>query len=100
VVFISIVYILYTLIVLTVVPLRLNDDEVRKLNMLMRQGKYKSRNEAIRAILANGLEEALGDDEDVTELVNLLLAINKKGKSPVSYRLKRSIVDIVSEGRK
>jgi len=84
---------------LTVVPLRLNDDEVRRLNLLMKQGRYRTRNEAIRAILAEGLEEKLGEDEDIADLVNKLLAIRKQGKNPISYASKRSVLEIISEGR-
>ena len=84
---------------MTVVPLRLNDDEVRRLNLLMKQGRYRTRNEAIRAILAEGLEEKLGEDEDIADLVNKLLAIRKQGKNPISYASKRSVLEIISEGR-
>ncbi|MGD0177537.1 MAG: ribbon-helix-helix domain-containing protein [Candidatus Bathyarchaeia archaeon] len=84
---------------MTVVPLRLNDDEVRRLNLLMKQGRYRTRNEAIRAILAEGIEEKLGEDEDIADLVNKLLAIRKQGKNPISYASKRSVVEIISEGR-
>jgi Arc/MetJ-type ribon-helix-helix transcriptional regulator len=90
---------MYTGLILTVVPLRLNDDEVRRLNLLMKQGRYRTRNEAIRAILAEGLEEKLGEDEDIADLVNKLLAIRKQGKNPISYASKRSVLEIISEGR-
>lgn len=66
----------------------------------MKQGRYRSRNEAIRAILAEGLEEKLGEDEDIADVVNKLLAIKKQGKNPISYASKRSVVEIISEGRK
>jgi len=85
---------------LTVVPVRLDDDEVRKLNILLKRGVYRSRNEAIRAILAEGLKERLGQDEDVTPLVNKLLALRKTGKNPLSFKTTRSILEIVAEGRK
>ena len=85
---------------MTVVPVRLSDDEVRKLNLLLKRGAYKSRNEAIRAILADGLEEKLGEDEDVTELVNKMPALRKQGKTPISFRTEKSVVEIVAEGRK
>lgn len=90
---------MYTGLILTVVPLRLNDDEVRGLNLLMKQGRYRTRNEAIRAILAEGIEEKLGEDEDIADLVNKLLAMRKQGKNPISYTSKRSVVEIISEGR-
>lgn len=85
---------------MTVVPVRLDDDEVRKLNILLKRGVYRSRNEAIRAILAEGLKERLGQDEDVTPLVNKLLALRKTGKNPLSFKTTRSILEIVAEGRK
>lgn len=85
---------------LTVVPVRLGDDEVRKLNILLKRGVYRSRNEAIRAILAEGLKERLGQDEDVAPLVNKLLALRKTGKNPISFKTAGSILEIVTEGRK
>ena len=84
---------------LTVVPVRLSDDEVRKLTLLMGRGVYRSRNEAIRAILAQGLEERLWESEDVTPLVNKLLALRRSGKKPISFSSKVSVVEIVAEGR-
>jgi len=85
---------------LTVVPVRLDDNEVRRLNILLKRGAYRSRNEAIRAILAEGLKERLGQDEDVTPLVNKLLALRKGGKTPFSFKTTRSILELVAEGRK
>jgi Arc/MetJ-type ribon-helix-helix transcriptional regulator len=93
------VYKMYTRSNLTVVPVRLSDVEVRKLNMLLKRGAYRSRNEAIRAILAQGLEEKLGEDEDVTHLVNKLLAQKKNGRPVISFKSDRRVVEIVSEGR-
>lgn len=85
---------------MTVVPVRLSEGEVRKLNLLLKRGVYKSRNEAIRAILAEGLEERLGENEDVTELVSKMLALRKLGKTPISFKAEKSVVEIVAEGRK
>ena len=80
--------------------MRLNDDEVRKLNILLKRGVYRSRNEAIRAILAEGLKDRLGQDEDIAPLLNKLLALRKTGKRPISFKTSRSILEIVAEGRK
>lgn len=81
------------------VPVRLGADEVRTLDLLRRRGLYRSRNEAIRAILALGLEAKLSEDEDVARLVNRLLALSKNGKMPVFFKSKKSVVEIVAEGR-
>ena len=84
---------------MTVVPVRLGDEEVGKLNLLLKRGVYRSRNDAIRAILAEGLEERLAEDEDVTPIVNKLLSLSRKGRKPISFRSRRSVVEIVAEGR-
>jgi Arc/MetJ-type ribon-helix-helix transcriptional regulator len=84
---------------LTVVPVRLSEEEVRKLNLLLRRGTYRSRNEAIRAILSERLEERLCQDEDVSSLVDALLAQSKKGKVPISFKAEKSVIEIVAEGR-
>ena len=84
---------------MTVVPVRLRDEEVGKLNLLLKRGVYRSRNEAIRAILAEGLEERLGEEEDVASIVDKLLKSRRNGKTPISFKSRRSVVDIVAEGR-
>ena len=84
---------------MTVVPVRLGDEEVGKLNLLLKRGVYRSRNEAIRAILAEGLEERLAEDEDVTPIVNKLLSLARSGKKPITFRSSKSVVKIVAEGR-
>jgi Arc/MetJ-type ribon-helix-helix transcriptional regulator len=85
---------------LTVVPVRLRDEEVGKLNLLLKRGVYRSRNDAIRAILAEGLEERLVEDEDVTHIVNKLLRLKKKGGTLLSFRSTKRVVEIVAEGRR
>jgi Arc/MetJ-type ribon-helix-helix transcriptional regulator len=90
---------MYMVLHLTVVPVRLRDEEVGKLNLLLKRGVYRSRNEAIRAILAEGLEERLGEDEDVTSLVNKLLRLRRNGRTPISFKSSRRVVEIVAEGR-
>lgn len=82
------------------VPVRLSEEDVRKLKLLMQRGTYRSRNEAIRAILTDGLEERLGEEEDVSQLVNKLIDLSKSGKKPISFRAEKGIVEIVAEGRK
>jgi Arc/MetJ-type ribon-helix-helix transcriptional regulator len=84
---------------MTVVPVRLSEEETRKLNLLLTRGVFRSRNEAIRAILAQGLEEMLGEDEDVTSLVAKMLSLRKNGKSPITFKSARSVVEIIAEGR-
>ncbi len=90
---------MYMMSRLTVVPVRLGDEEVGKLNLLLKRDIYRSRNEAIRAILAEGLEERLGEEEDVTSIVDRLLRLRRNGKTPISFKSSRRVVEIVAEGR-
>ena len=65
---------------MAVVRVRLSEDDVRKLNVLMKRGIYKNRSGAIRAIVDEGLRVKLGEDDDVTQIVDRLLALRKRGK--------------------
>jgi metal-responsive CopG/Arc/MetJ family transcriptional regulator len=84
---------------LGVVPLRLDDDELKRIDLLVQQKHYKSRNEAIRKMLKSKLSEELSEDEDVHDLVDALLRFKKKGKDPLVLRLKKTAVETVAEGR-
>ena len=84
---------------MAVVPVRLSEDEVRKLNMLLERGAYRSRNEAIRALVDEGLQVRLGEDEDVSQMVDRLLSLRKKRKMPIWFKSRKMAVEIVAEGR-
>jgi metal-responsive CopG/Arc/MetJ family transcriptional regulator len=84
---------------LGVVPLRLDDEELKRIDLLVQQKHYKSRNEAIRKMLKSKLSEELSEDEDVHDLVGALLRFKKKGKEPLVLKLKKTAVETVAEGR-
>jgi len=84
---------------LGVVPVRLDDAELKRIDLLVQQKHYKSRNEAIRQMLKSKLSEELTEDEDVHELVESLLRIKKKGKDPLVLKLQKTAVETVAEGR-
>jgi len=84
---------------LGVVPVRLDDAELKRIDLLVQQKHYKSRNEAIRQMLKSKLSEELTEDEDVHELVESLLRIKKKGKDPLVLELQKTAVETVAEGR-
>jgi len=81
------------------VPVRLDDAELKRIDLLVQQKHYKSRNEAIRQMLKSKLSEELTEDEDVHELVESLLRIKKKGKDPLVLKLQKTAVETVAEGR-
>ena len=80
-------------------PVRLDDAELKRIDLLVQQKHYKSRNEAIRQMLKSKLSEELTEDEDVHELVESLLRIKKKGKDPLVLKLQKTAVETVAEGR-
>ena len=84
---------------LGVVPVGLDDEMLKRIDLLVQQKHYKSRNEAIRQMLKSKLSEELSEDEDVHELGESLLRIKKKGKDPLVLRLKKTAVETVAEGR-
>jgi len=84
---------------LGVVPVRLDDEMLKRIDLLVQQKHYKSRNEAIRQMLKSKLSEELTEDEDVHELVESLLRIKKKGKDPLVLKLQKTAVETVAEGR-
>jgi Arc/MetJ-type ribon-helix-helix transcriptional regulator len=65
----------------------------------MKRGIYKSRNEAIRALVEEGLQVKLGEDEDVTQIVDRLLALRKKGEIPIRFKSRKTAAEMVAEGR-
>jgi metal-responsive CopG/Arc/MetJ family transcriptional regulator len=84
---------------LGVVPVRLDDEELKRIDLLVQQKHYKSRNEAIRKMLKSKLSEELSEDEDVHELVEILFKLKKNGKNPLVLKLKKTAVETVAEGR-
>ena len=82
-----------------VVPVRLDDEELKRIDLLVQRRLYKSRNEAIRKMLSSKLSEELSEDEDVHELVEILLKQKKRGKEPLVLRLKKTATETVAEGR-
>jgi metal-responsive CopG/Arc/MetJ family transcriptional regulator len=82
-----------------IVPVRVDDDDLKRIDLLVKRASYRSRNEAIRQMIKAQLSEILAEDEDVADLVTVLLKLKKKGVEPVALRLKKSAVDVVAEGR-
>jgi Arc/MetJ-type ribon-helix-helix transcriptional regulator len=82
-----------------IVPVRLDDEDLKKIDLLVKREAYRSRNEAIRKMIKERLAERLAEDEDVSDLVESLLRMKRKGKEPVTLRLKKPAVELVREGR-
>ena len=85
-----------------VVPVRLDDQDIKQIDRLVKRQSYRSRNEAIRKMIKEKLSESLNNedpDENVEELVKSMLKMKKAGREPVVLRLRKTAVDMVAEGR-
>lgn len=80
-----------------IVPVRLDDEDLKKIDLLVKREAYRSRNEAIRQVIKAKLAEAM--DEDVTDLVASLLRMRRRGRQPVTLRLRKRAVELVAQGR-
>jgi len=82
-----------------VVPVRIDDDQLKRIDLLVKRGLYKTRNEAIRMMLKTRLLEELSEDEDVEDVVKILIETKKKGHEPLVLWLEKTAVETVAEGR-
>ena len=61
-----------------IIPIKLSQREITLIDYLVKTGRFKSRNEAIRYMIRKGLQELLGDffiAEEIDEIVEKLLKI-------------------------
>ena len=85
-----------------VVPVRLDDQDIKQIDRLVQRQSYRSRNEAIRKMIKEKLSEFLNNkdpDENVEELAKSMLRMKKSGREPVILKLRKKAVDSVAEGR-
>lgn len=82
-----------------VVPVRLDDEDLKRIDLLVKRQAFRSRNEAIKKMIKTMLSESTADDQDVDKLVESLLKLKKAGKEPLVLRLKQSATEIVASGR-
>jgi Arc/MetJ-type ribon-helix-helix transcriptional regulator len=88
---------------LTVVPIRLSRQDARKLDRLVKLGIYRSRTEAIRAMIQAGADEKVAQylmNETVLDALNELLEYEKRdGSNPLRIITGKTAAEIVAEGR-
>lgn len=84
------------------VSLKIDDTLVEQLDFLVKTGKYKSRNEALRKMIKNSIERELSNfniNEIENEKINKLVKIFKKEKVTLIINSSKTAVDLVNEGR-
>jgi metal-responsive CopG/Arc/MetJ family transcriptional regulator len=84
---------------MAVIPVRLSDDEVKQIDVLVRREARSSRSKVIREILHEHLAEKLSNEQDVSDIVESLIRLSAEGREPVKLRFKTSATEAVSEGR-
>lgn len=89
---------------MSVLPVKLEREDVKRLDTLVKLGVFKNRSQAIRSILREQLEkkvEALpqADLSGVTPVVDLMLRLASKGVKVVRISSRKSAAELVREGR-
>ena len=84
------------------VSIKIDDVIVEQLDFLVKKGKYKSRNEALRSMIKNSIEKEISTikiNEMDIENINKLVAYFKKEKVSLTISSQKTAVDLVNEGR-
>lgn len=84
------------------VSIKIDDVIVEQLDFLVKKGKYKSRNEALRSMIKNSIEKEISTikiNEMDIEKINKLVAYFKKEKVSLTISSQKTAVDLVNEGR-
>ncbi len=84
---------------MAIIPVRLSDDEVKQIDLLVKRTGRSNRSKVIREILQEHLAQKLSSDLDVSELVEGLMRLSARGREPVKLRFKTTATKAVSEGR-
>jgi len=89
---------------LAVIPVKVDQENLRKLDMLVRPGVFKNRSAAIRCALKEGLEKKMEsvptlDLSGIGSVVELMLRLTSKGVDVIGITSERTAVEVVSEGR-
>lgn len=88
---------------MTVVPIRLSREDARRLDLLVKMGIYRSRTEAIRAMIQAGADENISRylmNETVLKALDELLEYEKSnGRNPLRVITGKTAAEIVAEGR-
>ena len=82
-----------------VVPVGIDDEDLKRIDLLVKRQAFRSRNEAIRKMIKTILSESVSDDQNVDELVKSLLKLKRAGKEPLVLRLNQTTTEIVASGR-
>lgn len=84
------------------IPIRLNDDILKKIDILISKGRYKNRTEALRDQIIKGLDKISIIEDSVIEnekFDSILKKMLSQKSTPDLLKTKKSVVDLIAEGR-
>jgi Arc/MetJ-type ribon-helix-helix transcriptional regulator len=89
---------------LSVVPVKLEKEDVKKLDMLVRLGVFKNRSQAIRWMIRDGMNKKIeslpqADLSGVEPVVELMLRLASRGANVIRITSTETAGEIVAEGR-
>ena len=85
-------------------PVKLEKEDVKRLDVLVRLGIYKNRSQAIRAMLREGLDRKMAevpmvDLSGTGVAVDLMEQLASRGMEVIRITSRKSAAQIVAEGR-
>lgn len=85
-------------------PVKLEREDVAKLDILVKLGVFKNRSQAIRSLLREQLEKKIAaipqaDLTGVRPVVDLMLRLSSRGVKVVRITSRKSAAEIIGEGR-
>ncbi|MEQ9714354.1 MAG: ribbon-helix-helix domain-containing protein [Candidatus Asgardarchaeum sp.] len=86
---------------MSVIPVKLDKETIKEIDNLVKQGIYKSRNEAIRKLIAESLRRKIINlnTNNISKIVKGLLEKRDNGQCPIIIVTDKTAEEIISEGR-
>jgi Arc/MetJ-type ribon-helix-helix transcriptional regulator len=89
---------------MSIVPVKLEKEDVKKLDMLVRLGVFKNRSQAIRWMLRDGMDKKIEslpqiDLSGVEPVVELMMRLASRGANVIRITSAKTAGEMVSEGR-
>ncbi|MHA2363551.1 MAG: ribbon-helix-helix domain-containing protein [Candidatus Hodarchaeales archaeon] len=85
------------------IPVKLDEELVKKIDLLVKIGVYKTRSEVLRDLITKGIDKIQILEEtqvNKKKIKNLLSIVIQNEKEPLNIlRTEKSVAEFVSEGR-
>ena len=88
-----------------IIPISLDDDTIKKIDLLVKKGIYKNRSEALRDQIDKGLNSFnsfrshIGNNDNLEAYSEVLEKLLRLKQPPFILKTEKSVTELVSEGR-